>query len=308
MLAVQKWAENKPFHLALLATQAESYIGFIGTIYQIREHRLLNHQFPLPPLHLWFSMYRYHRKPIAFLKTFMSAHSEFGQKSIEFEQSMMARARALDRDNPQNLTLAEAVEQSAKEMMPHVISESFKNNSSAPGANKGDLHNINNGMTSEMSFFLFVWLPCWLIYRIHPTRLYRKARQGDFNAINKLISLDPLMLHDPAIAKRIHSLRLNNKNNAYESLLTAPLKPLNAKIKTKKMKLALAGYISAVATIYKTPLSEPEIRVLFDAVAQDTTGNLIDTDLPEMPDTFAREIRRDRDLWLKMLPRPDKRK
>ena len=34
----------------------------------------------------------------------------------------------------------------------------------------------------ECSFFVLIIIPCLLIHRTSPTRLYRKARQGDFSA------------------------------------------------------------------------------------------------------------------------------
>ena len=164
-----------------------------------------------------------------------------------------------------------------------------------------------NHMDLESSFFALITVPCWLIYRTSPTRLYRKARQENFDALEKLLSLDPLMLHEPIIGKHIQELRLNNKTTKYRKLLDATLNDSHANITAQNMKYAAGGILSAMAKGLKPRLSTPQIHKLFDAVALDFDKKLIDPDLPTNEGSFARQIYRHRDEWLKAL-KPDTEK
>ena len=316
MLAVQKWAEDKPFFLKLLAPQLAAgardiHMGFR----HIRERRILNHQFPLPHLSSWFALYRSHRKPLNFIKPLFSEFSVFGKESIDFGEAAIEGLRMISNGmsiTPDHPPTSEEVGQ-AKNILENLLSESFldikddfDNTPYGPDI-KDNFIKLLSERELESSFFCLVSTPCWLLYRISPTRLYRKARLGDLEALEKLLRLDPLMLHDPAIGKQIQAFRFKNKNNSYQTLLEAPLKRPKAKITRKKIKYTTAGLISAIATTIKFPLTEPDIRALFDAVAKDAEGKLIDSDLADSPESFYTAIWRERGFWLQML-NPDTKK
>lgn len=318
MLAVEKWAENKPFIIALCAPQLVVSTRDINIDFlHLRERRIFNHQFPLPPLSRWFTVYRSHRKPIKFLKTFISDFSGLEKETIKSGEAAIEGLSALSSGKiikPEHPPTAEEMEQ-AKNSMQNILTESFLDlkrdfdkTPPIPAAKEEFLNMFSEGVL-EGSFFLLVIAPCWLLYRTTPTRLYRKARLGDTDALEKLLRLDPLMLHDPTIGKQIQAFRFKNKNNVYQTLLEAPLKRPKGKFTRKKMKYAIAGLISALATSLKFELEEPDIRALFDAVAKDSEGKSIDTDIADSPEAFSKAIRRDRIYWLKMLnPNPDKKK
>lgn len=318
MLAVEKWAENKPFIIALCAPQLVVSTRDINIDFlHLRERRIFNRQFPLPPLSPWFALYRSHRKPLKLLKTILSEFSVYGTETIEFGEAFLEGLRMLSNGvnlKPEHPSSVEEIEQT-KNSMQNMLSESFLDlkrdfdkTPPIPAVKEGFLNMFSEGEL-EGSFFLFVIAPCWLLYRTTPTRLYRKARLGDLDALEKLLRLDPLILHDPTVGKQIQAFRFKNKNNAYQTLLEAPLKRPKAKITRKKMKYAIAGLISAMATSFKFELEEPDIRALFDAVAKDSEDKSIDTDIADSPEAFSKAIQRDRTFWLKMLnPNPDKKK
>jgi len=315
MLAIQKWAENRPFLLALFATQLAANARDMHQAFRhIKERRIFKHQYPLPPLPAWFTLYRSHRKPLAFLRALIVNFSGFDKDAIDLGDAAFEESRLLSRGKAIPSHLApptEAVEET-QAILQSVLSDSFQDIaddfSDAPlePSQEDTLKKMISDMELESSFFMLVWAPCWQLYRIAPSRLYRKARCGDRDALDKLLRLDPLMLHDPAIGKRIQFLRFNNKTSAYQNLLEAPLKRPKARITRKKMKYTTAGLISSISSIIGKPLTEPEIRALFDAVAKDADGMSIDTDLPDSPEAFAKAINRDRPFWLQMLL-PDKK-
>ena len=316
MLAIQKWAENKPLLIAFFAPQVAVIAEDMHQAFrQIRERRIFNYQYPLPPLLAWFTLYRSHQKALAFLRSLFVGFSAFSTEAIElgetiFEMSQMIHRGKITLDeyvhSADEIKRIQAIFLSVLDTSFQEMQSDFSNNPVDPSV-KEAFKQLLSEKELESSFYTLVVAPCWLLYRTHPTRLYRKARLGDIEALEKLLRLDPLMLHDPAIGNRIQALRFANKTAAYENLLEAPLKRPKTRITRKKIKYSMAGLISALATIIKQPLTEPEIRALFDAVAQDTNGSPIDTDLPDSPEAFARAISRDRSLWIQTIM-PDKKK
>lgn len=49
----------------------------------------------------------------------------------------------------------------------------------------------------ELYFYCRVVLPCLVAYEVTPLHLLRKVQYGDFDAMEKLLRLDPAMIHDP---------------------------------------------------------------------------------------------------------------
>ncbi len=198
-------------------------------------------------------------------------------------------------------TLAESIQEIKDDLSPPPVDPSQKE----------QMVTLLQNMDMESSFFVLVTVPCWLIYRISPTRLYRKARQGNMDALGKLLSLDPLMLHDPTIGKRLQEFRLKNKLFKYENLLEATLKDHHLNVTPQQMKYAAGGLISALASITnqinkKIRVTTPDIQKLFDAVAYEFDGKLEDLDLA-VGSSFARRIYFYRQEWLKAF-HPDAKK
>lgn len=83
MLAVEKWAKDKPHLIALCAPQIAAFAREIPDILKHQKrHRLLSHTFPVPDLRAWCSLYRSHRRYInPFVKMIFQA-SPYGQHLI----------------------------------------------------------------------------------------------------------------------------------------------------------------------------------------------------------------------------------
>jgi hypothetical protein len=314
MLEITKWAKGKSFMFALLAPQIAITARDIHEAFQYtKQRRVMKHQFPLPNLPAWHAMYRSHRKPLTFLRKIFADFSKFGSESIEFGEATLEGARQLGRSKQSEIPLPSPDQINQIEfLMENMLVESLQEIKDDISPNlpdpslKAELLSLLEENSLESSFFMLVTVPCWLIYRTSPTILYRKARQGDFSALEKLLNLDPLMLHDPTIGKRIQELRFNNKTSKYEQLLEGHLKDHHLNVTSQQMKYAMGGLLSALATILKQKLSAPDIQKLFNAIAKDFDGHLSDHDLP-VGDSFARAIYRYRHEWLKVF-QPDTRK
>lgn len=317
MLNVEKWAQDKCWLIATLAPQIATsaqdlHLGFA----QIKRRRIFNHQLPLPPLPAWFSLYRSHRKPICFFKEMFKKFFPSGPFTIDVAESFTEGLRLLSRGNTNQETIT---------LTPDVLTKTRKILDKIREASFTDLANDFSGKAVsplqrdkfidllerrhlESSFFILVHTPCWLLYRTSPTRLYRKARNGNVDALSKLLNLDPLMIHDPLIGRQIHRIRYQGKPKTYSKLMEAPLKKLKVKIDSRRMKYAAAGLISAIAHVINQRLTERDIHDLFDTVAKDVTGNAhaVDLDLIVSPETFAKAIYRERQFWISAM-KSDKR-
>lgn len=307
MQAIKKWTRDKPFLIALLAPQLAVTARDIHLAFQhTKQRRIMSHQFPLPHLPAWFALYRSHRKPINFLRKIFSGFSKFGGASLQFGEEMLAGFQELGRGkqtetfvfSPEELQETVATMQTVLDESFQEIKEDISPQPVDPSEKAAMLSLFTENNNLESSFFILVTVPCWLIYRISPTRLYRKARQGNFDALEKLLMLDPLMLHDPTIGKKIQELRFTHKNSKYEKLLQAPLKEHQLKVTSQQMKYAIGGLLSALAKVINKKLTAPDIQKLFDAVAQDFDQKLNDLDFLTTPNGFARSIFRYRDEWL----------
>lgn len=322
MSAIQKWAQDKHFFLALVAPQIATSSQDIHLLFKdLKQQKLLKQAFTLPNLSSWFLLYRSHRKTNLFLKELFSGFSGFSSNSIAFAE-MLVNIDQVKRelDNPEIkqqielMTLEEkaAQVQKVKDIQSTILNESFRDLESdikgepiALQLQADFLSMFTKSLAGQ--FYLFVAVPCWLLYRDSATNLYRKARLGDYDSLEKLLRLDALLIHDPSIGKQVQQLRIKGKYSAYENLIESILKKPKNKSTKKKMKYAIAGLISGISSAINHPLTEPQIRELFDAVAQDTQKKSIDTDLPDSPEAFAKAIQRDRYYWNKILY-PDKKK
>ncbi|MHC1698967.1 MAG: hypothetical protein AB9919_13090 [Geobacteraceae bacterium] len=310
MLAVEKWAKDKPFLLALIAPQMTATVRDVHHyLHDIRNRKIFNQSSIFPSLPSWFALYRSHHKTNNFLRTLIGDFSSFGQKSIDTGDAIVEGLQFISKGNPlpTECIPTAADMQSIQELFKSILDESFKeltedfSGEPLDPLERDSALNFMGNNNIETSFFMLVYFPCILLYRTHPTRIYRAARLGCPQALEKLFRLDPLMLHDPALGKKVQSFRLNNATTIYEKLLEAARKAPKEKTTAKKMKYSIAGFISALASLIKFQLTEPEIRSLFDSVAQDAYGNEIDTDLADSPEAFSRAILRDRTMWLNIL-------
>jgi len=313
---IEKWAEDRSFLLAVLGPLAASSAqDFSQAFTQLKNRRLGDHQFPLPPLPAWFRLYRSHRSIDGFQKALFAELFPSGPEVIEFADIVMKELRLRQRGKVEQPETPPSPEQVAatKEFLQGIrsdFSQDLVRDLTGPPPNKAEKEafaRFLEGKELVASYFMLVHLPCWLLYQTLPSQLYRKARTGDPEALDKLLRLDPLMLHDPAIGKQLLKLRYEGNRATYRALLEAPLKA-PGKLSQKSIKANLAGLLSAIASQLKQHLTEPQIKSLFDAVAKDQKKDphAIDESLPELPGSFTKAIYLKRQPWLEMMD-PDKK-
>ncbi|GFE58733.1 hypothetical protein [Geobacter sp. AOG1] len=306
MKELRKWAKDKPDIIKIFAAHLVSTVqGMAEEFKTIKLRRFASQKFSPPHLPSWFAMYRSHRKTVQQVKDIWAA--VFGRNIVDFFSGLSEEAKKKKRGNSISTQPTQNELDASVKFLQTMLSASEKeledefNNVSIKQAAKRRMSKLIEKNPLELGFYLFVAVPCWALYRMSPTALYRKARQGDFDALEKLLCLDQLMLHDPAIGKQIIDYRFKHSSSKYRKLLDAATKSPKGSDSSKNILLSQVGLISAISHLTTKPLTPQDLFELVHAFDQDSKNKLLD-DLPENYDALARALSPDRNLWRQLLP------
>lgn len=302
MPAIEEWANNKNLLIALFAPMIAAFAREIPDMLRHqKKHRLLTHTFPVPRLPSWYALYRSRSLYCLPFFEMVFEGSPYVQQLLALGITMHDLSR-----NPEKLAIQTITPESLKEGQQFLddllrmsfaeLQDDFEDTPLSPEI-RAVVQHYKDDHETELAYMFLVAIPCLLLYKEWPSKLYRKARLGDTNSIHKLLRLDPLLLHDPAIGREIQKIRIHGKQTLFAELLNAPLKPVKLKMTTRTIKDMLAGLISLLAEAIKQPLTSTDIRELFDAVAQDADKQDIDTSLPDSQEAFSKVIQRNKPDW-----------
>ena len=150
---------------------------------------------------------------------------------------------------------------------------------------------------SEEGFFTFrIFLPCWLHYFETPTGLYRKARLGKLDAMDKLLRIDKRVIADTHISRHIAHHGTNPTGTEFKQLMKA-LEGTPRKLSVTKVKTFLAAFLYGLSKHLGSPLTYPQVQDLFDQSAQERGLGLTDPDLEMSPHSFEKAVRRNLMFW-----------
>lgn len=318
MLAVQKWAQGKnpviaffAINLALVARmQCEA-------LRHIKDRSIFGHQFPLPDLPSWFEMY-HSRKPILAYKRLISHSNEFADELIDIMVEFRKAERYLKKNSNLILNFTHQEIETELARCHDLCSKTFleiEDDLSRKRLDPEFKQRFSSALIQDeltLGFYFLVHAPCFLLYGTSPSKLYRKAVNCDLSAIEQLLRLDPLVLHDPAIGYQIQSIRLKGKSKDYDRLLNAISK--NPRVsyqdmrkERKTIKTDHAASIYAFTKVAKNPLTLPQIRSLFDELAKDFEGTMLDTDITS-PEGFDKTVKMKAAVEQKKTQKPEKQK
>lgn len=321
MLNIQEWGEGKSVGIVLIANEVVSTAqDFHLAFSHINQRRLYDYQFPFPNLSSWCGLYRNHRAGDAFIRDLVRLNLPYGDDALSVGDGLVQLSNEVKQFGAEHIKAEFAkmtkiefkeLTDDAQELATRLLKGSFAElENEVNGVPFTDLQEkvfLQTFSENELvaSFYFLVVAPCWMLYQQHPTKLYRKAvrsmSDGNYDALEALLRLDSLMLHDPLIGKQLQQIRLKKKRNLYERLLEATLKKPKNKVTRKKMKYVMAGFLSSFSHHFNKPLTAPQIAALFDAAAKDYRGQLSDTDIPDNLDTFKTVLQRERPFWDRIL-------
>lgn len=152
--------------------------------------------------------------------------------------------------------------------------------------------------SQETTFWFRITLPCWLEYGMSAAQLLKDARHGDIQAMDRILRLDELVLQDPRIILHFSEAKHNRAKGRFKRMHAAIGNLPERKLTSKNAKECMAAFISRFSENLGARISGPDIRRLYDALAQDVHGTRIDLDFAdEEPESFSRVIRRHRSFW-----------
>lgn len=320
MLNVEKWAQGKNPVIAYLAiNHALVAREKSEALRHIKDRCVYGHTFSLPDLHAWFAMYT-SKRPLLAYKRLISNISELTNEQIKLFSAYKHLDKIIKNDlnSLRDVIITrQEIEESLKywqEMCAKTFEEIKEDIASIPLKSEiqDKLSNAHVKDELALGFYYLVYVPCQLFYETSPANIYRKALSRDVSAIQKLLKLDPLILHDAAIGFQIQSVRLYGKSNDYDDILAAIIKSPKINYKQladerRSIKSDHGAQILALAKACKNPLDAPQIRDLFDKLAHDYDDSLIDTDIKN-PAGFDKSIRTKAAAWQKQFQQPEKQK
>lgn len=325
MLELEKWGENKPKNLVMVAhdfaTGAEAAFHFLTSV---KDRRRPEGYFELPHVSKWLEFYSSNFTIIDYFVSKIREDEEgSGSENHEFEElvDQLMLLRKGDKCflakwekqkkllGPEKFRIKEKIKKrnlrEAYEFHLEELREDIRGD-----RNKFEIQKQLDEIFQDdyMKFFIRVYSPCWFIHGKRPDELMAQAREGHLDSLKKLLQIDKAIIGDVSISQLFHQLSTQKNKRKFDALVSALAGSPNKKTSIGRIKTNCAGFISVISEFYGHRLYEPDLRALFNAVAVDYDRHeQIDEDIPADPATFSRAILRERKFWINNLfTLPDK--
>lgn len=312
----RKWAEDKnPF----LAITALIVAGFSQDCFEMFEYvkkgKRIEGEIPLPSLKTWLKLYNNPKKIGKVLLDALRTGNDNNAMGADIFEKLISGAKQL-----QKVTIEQFKaewEKIPSDEREKIYDEGYKTLEGYKEYFIADFTNENHEETSkeflkyltkpEIIFFIRVLAPCFNLYGIYPVDLLRKARQGEDDALEKLIRLDKSAIFDPKISEIIHQAQAMKIQERMSMIKKAFNSSPSKKTDIKKIKCNLGGLISYFSKAMGQQIAAADINRLYDALARDMGIDEVDPDLGEMsPEVFEKAIQRARKMWHVIIA-PDKK-
>ncbi|MBE0576386.1 MAG: hypothetical protein IH613_10895 [Desulfuromonadales bacterium] len=297
MLAVEKWAKNKPKEFALLAQKlalsAESMCQMAEYFYDTGPYAKI---LTFPSLPEWYGYYKKHREISTFLTDVLSDF--FPSKASVFSQMAKNLQPSSTSKDEKSEELTKLVDEHAQDIYRLLFSESIAEYSAEDFTVEEQGKMVMIFKNPRFNFFVNVCLICNGFYGQEPGLLLRKARLGDVDALEKILRLDARMISEPRIAQQVFNLHSKGKRTKYLRVLGCLGKKPKLKFTLQKIKCVKSGQISAFAEQIGFKITAPDIRALFDALSKDSGRGMVDNDLPLCDEAFSKAVQRERAFWI----------
>jgi len=99
---------------------------------------------------------------------------------------------------------------------------------------------------------LRIFLPCWLHFFETPTKLYRKARLGNLDALDIILRIDKRVIEDTKIARHFAQHGTDPASPNFKQLIKA-LEGAPRKISVTKVKTFLAAFLYGLSKSLGSP-------------------------------------------------------
>ncbi len=318
MNKIEKWCNNKPY---LLAIAAPHIVASSKSCYELllkwKSGKQLTDLETPTDLDQWINLYKNHKRVEECLKHLFMQFGEVAEVAIDFFDLFKLNRKERKRlgsEKFNQLIREELIKLSPEEWWElHdmwiaflKISLDMLENDVLGELDEETIRYIKEMFNQpEILFYIRLQIPCWLFYGELPAFLLRKARLGNIDAIEKMLRLDPSLINDAKIKRIFHNSAWSGKKSTASRISSALTKTPTKRISLKRVKSSAAGLISALAKLLYVKLTAPEIRKLFDAVAEMSGQGEIDIDLPESPIGLSKVVQHESQFWLNVIHYPD---
>lgn len=154
----------------------------------------------------------------------------------------------------------------------------------------------------EVAFLFRVWIECWLVHYEPFLPLFRRARNGDVDALEKLVLLDRYVLCAPRIERIWARMSEDNESPDFQRIHRAMARqPHLVEYEIYEAKADIAGLIAKMSEAQGHPLNPSQIGELFDALARDLAppGQKVhsDPDINRKSDQWRKTVNRKKEKW-----------
>lgn len=300
---ITKWAEKHPPIISMFGVWAAcSCVAASAYIELTKEKAIIFNIGETPPADNWLPFYngpdRLRKKLIYFLKH-LDEVSEFLGSSLEFifenpTWPEILKPEIIKLTHNEELLLFNLSRDIFNEVQNDFFSETYKELEKPLDDDVVKLFEI-----PEIKFIYTVVLPSYIYYGISPFRLFRKARKGSLEDIDRILRIDPSAINDPFISQHFHAASKAAEKSDFQTMVHALQKPPKGVNSLQKIKFRIAGLISGIAMMLDYKLFATDIEMLFDAVAKDLGKpefKLVETD-DINNESIAKRIQRERTFW-----------
>ncbi len=333
-LTIHKWAEvNQLSYLS--ATLSHQAVAMSEMLYGISEKlhsgelddKLPGH----PPATEWLEMYRDHRRVFCAVGDYLELYDLNGRETEDVLVALRAMS-ALVRNDPQ--AFLDDYRRDMRKMktsrLKAIIRLENREVRKAYLRHLEEMHEIAVKRSDptdtafgehllaipELHFFVRVFFMCVIVYREFPIDLLRRARCGDLDAIEKLLRLDPQMMHERSIERWLNAdgggTSRARRERAMDWVNDGPIR----KRDKWAFKQSMGGLISAMSRrlffvidkrqLKPQPLNAPQIMHLFDAWYRDRNGRreavMNDPEFANVnSESWSKAIQRNRRVWDRLL-------
>ena len=308
---VREWLEDKPWHLGLLSVflvlERESIYSASASIY----NGSVPPGFTASEFERWKKLYSSPKQMMRGSLGFMEFSGLEGFQYNKFIASLFAAVNAYiarrDTTGFERIQLPNVPPEELQAALRTHLFEKLEAVAFEHARRVGDGADANSPTPAdvpvEVGFFFRVWTMCWLVHFEPLVPLFRRARNGDVDALEKLVLLDRNVLQVPRIAKVWARLNEDNESPDFERIHRAMAKqPRLVKYDAYDAKADIAGLIAKMGDALGHPLTASQIGELFDALARDLAppGQNVhrDPDISRKSPQWRMAVKRKKAKWL----------
>jgi len=151
-------------------------------------------------------------------------------------------------------------------------------------------------------FYIEVIMPCMIEYQEPPERLFKKATNGDLQALEKILTVDKWAAALPEWLEKIYAKKSTDAKKARQINARVLKKPAMKQRDIGSTKIEIASQVCRTFESVGLSIDVRQVRELFNIFAKHELGVEYDPHLPTDNLNFATHLRRGKKRWKNYFP------